>query len=50
MEERLSQSLSRGETDFVVLFNLKSVKKNYICIFSRTTAPVNHISNLKTSK
>lgn len=50
MEQRLSKSLSMGETDFIVLFNSKSVKKNYICIFSRLTVPVNHIRNLKISK
>lgn len=50
MKQLLSQSLSRDESDFVVLFNSKSVKNNYICIFSRLTAAVNHTRNLKISK
>lgn len=28
----------------------KNVKNNYICIFSRLTAPLNHIRSLKISK
>lgn len=50
MEQRLCKSLSIGDTEFIVLFNSKCVKKNYICIFSRLTASVRHIRSLKTSK